>query len=287
MRFKPTDNYYVENNDTVSRYLNEIRNTPLLTANDEVELIIKAQNGDKEARDTLIIANQRFVYAVAKRFATTDKIMDLVNEANIGMITAIDLFDPTRGMRFLTYAVWYIRREIGAYITRKEHIVRRSNDMKTSYFLEKIKNKFFCENGRFPTSDEISDILFTEYDKSIKNCDAYDIVIERINGEINKEHDTFEEHPDFTSATSSENQYEEEIDNESYRDLVAKYMSVLCERDRDIIKMSFGIDCGGVEYDLDSISEKLGVSKERVRQIKNSAIKKMQAAIPAINRMYK
>ena len=268
---------YVELDRTINNYLKEINKYKVLTASEEADLVKKMREGDEKAKETLINANQRFVYAVAKRYANDDNILDLVDEGNMGLMMALETFDETKGNRFLSYAIWYIRREINYYLNNDNLLIRKTNNSKTAYKLQKIKNKFFTENNRYPDLDEIKQILEEVYGLTIKDKnDLLDITTTSITTCFDDEDArAFENSPYFTEKTYIENEYNEEMDKEHNSIVSEVLMSALTQREQTIVKMAFGIGYNK-EYTNAEIGEEIGMSSERVRQLKNEAIKKMQ-----------
>ena len=277
MNLKEKKSGYINTDHAISSYLKEINKYKVLTASEEAELIEKMNNGDEKAKALLVASNQRFVYAVAKRYSNGDNVLDLVNEGNVGLMQALTTFDPSRGNRFLSYAIWYIRREINAYLNNDNLLVRKTNNTKTVYKLSKIKSKFFAEHNRYPDVDEISEILESEYGVKIKDkADLLDITTTSINTCFDDEDSrAFENTPYFTEKTSVESDFQGDIDREYCSAVSGALMSVLTEREQTIIKMAFGIGYNK-EYTNAEIGEDLEMSSERVRQIKNAAIAKMQ-----------
>ena len=282
MNLKEKKSGFINADHSISTYLKEINRYKVLTAAEEAELIEKMNNGDEEAKALLIASHQRFVYAVAKRYGNDDNVLDLVNEGNVGLMQALETFDPTKGNRFLSYAIWYIRREINAYLNNDNLLIRKTNNTKTVYKLSKIKSKFFAEHNRYPDMEEIAEILEKEYGVKIKDkTDLLDVTTTSINTCFDDEDArAFENTPYFTERTSVENEYQDEIDNEYNSVVSGALMSILTEREQDIIKKAFGIGYGK-EFTNAEIGEDLGMSSERVRQLKNGAIKKMQKAAVA------
>ena len=235
------------------------------------------QHGDEEAKALLVAANQRFVYAVAKRYGNDDNVLDLVNEGNIGLMQALETFDSSKGNRFLSYAIWYIRREINAYLNNDNLLIRKTNNSKTVYKLAKIKQKFYAEHNRYPDVDEIAAILEEEYGIKIKDkTDLLDITTTSISTCFDDEDSrAFENTPYFSERTAVENEYQADMEKEHSSVLSGVPMSILTEREQTIVKMAFGIGYNK-EYTNAEIGEELGMSSERVRQLKNGAIKKMQ-----------
>ena len=282
MNLKEKKSGYINTDHAINTYLKEINQYKVLTAAEEADLIEKMKNGDAAAKALLIASNQRFVYAVAKRYGNEDNVLDLVNEGNIGLMQALETFDPDKGNRFLSYAIWYIRREINAYLNNDNLLIRKTNNTKTVYKLSKIKAKFFAENNRYPDVDEISAILEAEYGVKIKDkTDLLDISTTSINTCYDDEDSrAFENTPYFTEKTSVENEFQDEVENEYNSAVSGALMSVLTEREQTIVKMAFGIGYNK-EFTNAEIGEDLGMSSERVRQLKNGAIKKMQQTAKA------
>ena len=277
MNLKEKKTGFINADHSISVYLKEINKYKVLTANEEADLIKKMRNGDIDARNHLIAANQRFVYAVAKRYGNDDNVLDLVNEGNIGLMQALDTFDASKGNRFLSYAIWYIRREINAYLNNDNLLIRKTNNTKTIYKLSKIKEKFYTENNRYPDVDEIAAILEAEYGLKIKDkTDLLDISTTSINTCFDDEDArAFENTPYFTEKTAVDNDYLPVMDNDFNSAVSGALISSLTEREQTVIKMAFGIGYNK-EYTNAEIAEELGMSSERARQLKNGAIEKMK-----------
>ena len=270
------DKSYVTRTDAINQFLRQINKYKVLSATEERELFKRLKGGDESARDEIIKHNQRFVFAVAKTYASDERVLDLVNEGNIGLIQAIDTYDYTKDNRFLSYAVWYIRRSINAYVVNDELFIHKTNNTKTIYHINKLKSAFFNENGRYPTEEELIGLL---NEKGIKINDATDLYDLRINS-INTNYDdedgnAFENSAFFTSRTSIKNEYEDDMDKEYNSAMSGALLSILNERERSIIEYAYGIGhCKS--YTNNEIGNELGMSAERVRQLKNAALKKMR-----------
>lgn len=270
-------------NANVLSYLNDIRKFDVLEPDEEVATFEIIKNGTEEesiaAKQKIMMSNQRFVYSVAKEYAKGNDIMDIINEGNRGMNDAIDRFDITRGMRFITYAVWYIRRAIVAHITNDGTAVRSSNKQKLMGILPRIKEKFFQENEREATPEEIIEILDKEYNIKIKeNEDVYDLSMSSISDTMVGETDTpSPSQVEFDVHTASRNGYEEQEEAEYNEYIVSKLLSVCTEKEQTIIKMLYGIGYDG-PISPEDVAEKFNMTKTRVMQIKKNLIKKMQKA---------
>ena len=278
MNLKEKKTTYISADQSINTYLKEINKYKVLSPAEESTLIEKMHwDGDESAREKLIVSNQRFVYAIAKRYGNEDNVLDLVEEGNKGLMTALDSFDPEKGNRFLSYAVWYITRDILAYLNGENLSIRKTNNTKTVYKVGKIKSKFYTEHNRYPDIDEIAEILDKEYGVKIKNSkDLLDISMTSINTCFDDEDSrAFENTPYFTERTAVDNDYVPEMDREFNTEISKTLISSLTEREQQIVKMAFGIGFNK-EYTNAEIGEEIGMSSERVRQLKNGAIEKMK-----------
>lgn len=269
--------------DDVMSYLNSIRRFEVLTQEQEISEFEKIKNGTEEekvaARQRIMECNQRFIYAVAKQYAKGNDIMDLISVGNLGMEEAIDRFDTTKGMKFITYAVWYIRRAIVSYITNDGMMVRSTNKQKLMGILPKVKEKLLQENGREATPEEIIERLQKDYNIKIKESeDVYDMCISSISDTMVGENDSpSPAQLEFESFTSTRNEYEDEIESESNSYLIERLLMVCTPKERGIIKMLYGIGYDNPVAPED-VAEAYGMTKTRVLQMKKSIIKKMQKA---------
>lgn len=274
----PTSDYF-ERTETLVRYYEDIRKFDVLTNEEEVELFELIKNGSKieqkVAKERIINCNQRFVVAVAKRYATDDNILDLINEGNIGLIEAIDDFDVTKGYKFITWAVWYIRRAINQYCIGYGNLVKKNNLSKTYHVVSQATNKFIQKEYRQPTLEELKYILKKDYNVDIKNIDdIIDTRITSIDEGFNSDDDNASNIGDmnlYNNFSSSFNGYEKISNDDFNNKLIANMLKKLPEREMIIIKMSFGIGYDR-EYEVQEIAEKLNITSERVRQIKHSVI---------------
>ena len=269
--------------DTVMSYLNSIRKFEVLTPDEEVAVFEKIKNGTPDeseaARKRIMESNQRFIYSVAKQYAKGNDIMDLISECNIGMEEAIDRFDTTKGMRFISYAIWYIRRAVVSYITNDGEMVRSTNKQKLMGVLPRVKERFYQENQRDATPEELIEILEKECKIKIKeNEDVYDLSISSISDTMIGENDSpSPSQIEFETFTASRNEYEDQIESDSKSYMVEQLLSVCTEKGRTIMKMLYGI---GYDTPLsaDEVAEHFGMTKTRVLQIRKNLIKKMQKA---------
>lgn len=304
---------YVERTSLINNYLVDINKYPVLNATEEKDLFVKREvaleNAEvyktlaeetssreervealKEAkkyqdeadkiREYIINCNQRFVYAVAKRYATNELLSDLINVGNLGMLTAFDLYDWRKDVRLCSFAVWYIRRSINGYLVKENLTVRTSNNIRILPKVKKIENEFFLKNGRKPADIEIIDILLDEYDIEVESAsDLYGARVESIDSTVGDGEDasTMEESSEFAVATASTNEYEKDIENDDLSEHMKAALSVLDARETKIVKMSAGVGYNK-EYTNKEIAEELGLTAERVRQIRLAALAKMKQA---------
>lgn len=279
---------HAEKTRIIDDFLKEIRNYPVPTQEEENELIRKYHSThDISIRNYLVCCHQRFVYSAAKRYTVDPElVMELVGEGNLGLIEAIEKFNPDNNNKLLTYAQCYIRRNMNYYLNRTK-IVRRDSDSKIGTRLETERNLFFSNNGRMPTNDELRDIMkekyeinyISDYDLEIPTFLSTDFVAPNCycdEGEVS----TFLDSPEFTSHTSCENGYVGAIENDDIKATILAALECLSEREKDIVKMLFGIDYPE-DIDPDVIAEKYGITRTRVFQIRAEALKTMKYAVSA------
>lgn len=272
---------FFERTECLKSYYEDIRRYPLLTKEEEYNLFEKYYNGSnfekEKAREKIINHNLRFVVSVAKKYANNENILDVIEEGTMGLIEALESFDYTKGYKFISYAVHYIRRAINQYRVEYDDLVKKTNYNKTFHLMTKTKNEFIQQNHRQPTLEELKDLLNEKYDASIKNeCDVMDIQTVSIDVNFDSDDDMHgDEYSEYNKFTANDNDCELFINNQYIKELVSSMVSELPNREQIIIKMSFGID-NNKEYDIQEIGELLGISGERVRQLKFEAIDKMK-----------
>ena len=301
---------FVQRTEAVKAFLADINKTKVMTAQEEKDLFAKYEDSvervksvtnsslpaeqkqsiisreekiQTDIRNEIILRNQRFNFAVAKRYDTKEILMDLVNVGTIGMYEAFEKYDYKEGVRFCSFAVWYIRRAINAYLVKENLTVRSVNNTKVVPKVKKIENDFYLKNGRKPSGVEVMDILLEKYGIEVAaESDIYGVKVESIDASLGEDEDnTFEKCSDFNSATASKNAFEEEIENESLSADTKRALSVLNEREKTIVCMSAGYGYTK-EYKDKEIAEVLGLTSERVRQLRHSAIKKFAAAYKTV-----
>lgn len=303
---------FIKRTDTLDAYLSEINKIPLMTTIEEKDAFARLDtsknslNKAKSDYENHLISNneynnirkkeiniqdkikmeiaernQRFVFAVAKRYNNGDILSDLVSVGTIGLYEALDSYNWESGTKFTSFAIWYIRRSILAYLNKENYMVRQPGGFLIHTKVKKIENEFFLNNGRKPTSIEIMDILQRDYNTKLTNdTDLYSAQMEYIDSTVSDDDSdyTFENSPEFAVTTASTNSFEKKIDEEKLSLTIRNAISVLNDRDKKIVLMSYGL-LDGKEYTNEEIGDMFGICKERVRQIKNSAIKKMSMAM--------
>ena len=261
---------------SLEKYLQEIGKVDLLTPEEEVDLAQRIKTGDQLALEQLTKANLRFVVSVAKQYQNQGlSLSDLINEGNLGLIKAAQRFDETRGFKFISYAVWWIRQSILQALAEQSRIVRLPLNKVGS--LNKINRAFSeleQEFEREPSSDELAELLEipTEEVETTLGVAARHVSMDApfVDGEDNSLLDVLENSK--TDKTDKALEY-----NMSLRTEIERSLSTLTERQCDVIKLYFGI---GVEHplSLEDIGERFGLTRERVRQIKDKAINKLRSA---------
>ena len=260
---------------SLEKYLQEIGKVDLLTPEEEVDLAKRIKQGDQAALEKLTKANLRFVVSVAKQYQNQGlSLSDLINEGNLGLIKAAQRFDETRGFKFISYAVWWIRQSILQALAEQSRIVRLPLNKVGS--LNKI-NKAFSEleqqYEREPSAEELADLLeiTTDEVETTLGVAARHVSMDApfVEGEDNSLLDVLE-----NTAMPGTDQHLEYAD--SLRREIERSLGTLTDRQADVIKLYFGL---GIEHpmSLEDIGEKFGLTRERVRQIKDKAINKLRA----------
>ena len=257
---------------SLDKYLQEIGREELITVEDEVELAQRIRKGDQSALEKLTRANLRFVVSVAKQYQNQGlSLPDLINEGNLGLIKAAEKFDETRGFKFISYAVWWIRQSILQALAEQSRIVRLPlNQVGSLNKINKALSKFEQENERMPSPDELADILDIPREKIADTL--------RVSGRHVSVDAPFVAGEDNSLLDVLVNNDSPNADrglvNESLNKEIERALSTLTERERDIVKYFFGI--GTQEMTLEEIGEYFGLTRERVRQIKEKAIRRLR-----------
>ena len=258
--------------ESLEKYLQEIGREDLLSTDEEVELAQRIRKGDRKALDKLTKANLRFVVSVAKQYQNQGlSLPDLINEGNLGLIKAAEKFDETRGFKFISYVVWWIRQSILQAIAEQSRIVRLPlNQVGSVNKINRMLNKFEQENERRPSVDEISEQTDLPEDKvgeaMLANTRHVSVDAPFIDGEDNSLLDVL--------VNDDAPMADRQLVAESLRSEISNVLQTLNERERCVIKAFYGL--GEPEMTLEEIGNKYGLTRERVRQIKEKAIRRLR-----------
>ncbi len=258
---------------SLDKYLQEIGREELVTPEEEVELAQRIRKGDPVALEKLTRANLRFVVSVAKQYQNQGlSLPDLINEGNLGLIKAAEKFDETRGFKFISYAVWWIRQSILQALAEQSRIVRLPlNQVGSLNKINKALSKFEQEHERQPSNEELSEMIDVPKDKisDTLRVSGRHVSVDApfVEGEDNSLLDVL---PNDDSPMADKG-----LVNESLNTEIERALSTLTDREREIVKSFFGIGCQ--EMTLEEIGERFGLTRERVRQIKEKAIRRLKS----------
>ena len=259
---------------SLDKYLQEIGREALLPVEEEVELSQKIRKGDRRALDKLVRANLRFVVSVAKQYQNQGlSLPDLINEGHVGLIKAAEKFDETRGFKFISYAVWWIRQTILQALAEQSRIVRLPlNQVSAVNKITKAMTKFEQEYERKPSADELAELVNELPEKISDSLRAsgrhVSVDAPFIEGEENSLLDVM--------VNTDSPMADKGLVSESLSTEIDRALGVLNEREKQIIERSFGIN-NQPEMTLEEIGETFGLTRERVRQIREKAIRKLRA----------
>ncbi len=266
------------NSEALDRYLTEIAREPMLNPEEEAELAAKIHKGGKEgeqARDRLVSANLRFVVSVAKQYQNQGIFLtDLINEGNMGLVKAAEKFDETRGFKFISYAVWWIRQSIIEALAVKSRIVRVPlNQVGIAGKVNRASDQFIQKNGRIPSTHELAQLTGIDENtiESARDANSHTTSIDAPLGNDEGDNSMAEMLTSDDSSSNSDSQLDRESMNQFINDLLKE---VLNEREQSIIRESFGI--GVMEKSLEEIADEMGMTRERIRQVKEKAIRKIK-----------
>lgn len=257
---------------SLDKYLQEIGHEELLSVEEEVELAQKIKKGDRRALERLTRANLRFVVSVAKQYQNQGlSLPDLINEGNVGLIKAAEKFDETRGFKFISYAVWWIRQSILQAIAEQSRIVRLPlNQVGSVNKINRELNKFEQEHERRPSVDEIADRIDLPEEKIEEAMKANNRHVSMdapfVEGEDNSLLDVLADN-DMPMADKA-------LVQESLRKEIDRAIDLLNDREQKVVRAFFGI--GTPEMTLEEIGDKYNLTRERVRQIKEKAIRRLR-----------
>jgi len=267
----------ITNRDTASleKYLHEISREGLITAEEEVELAKKIKAGDESALDKMVRSNLRFVVSVSKQYQNQGlSLPDLINEGNLGLIKAAQRFDETRGFKFISYAVWWIRQSILQALAEQARIVRLPlNKIGSINKVNKVFSKLEQKFEREPTHEEIADnlgVLSDDVKDSIRNTGKHISMDAPL---LSSEDDAGNMYEVLTSEDSPKP--DGSLLSESLRKEIERALSTLSSREADVLRLYFGLH-GGPAMTLEEIGERFALTRERVRQIKEKAIRRLK-----------
>jgi len=272
-QLKITQQITQRNDQTTVRYFQDINKYSLITAEEEVSLSIRIRNGDTVALEKLVVANLRFVVSVAKQYQNQGLTLpDLINEGNLGLIKAAQRFDETRGFKFISYAVWWIRQSILQALAEQSRLVRLPlNQVGSLNKIKKATSRLEQEFERPPSVEEIAkklDIPEHKLDKALRITTRY----VSMDAPIAEDEDT-----KFLDVFVSEDSphTDNNLMRESLNKEIQRSLSTLTEKERDVINLYYGI---GMNHGLtlDEIGAKFNLTRERVRQIKEKAIRRLK-----------
>jgi RNA polymerase primary sigma factor len=265
----------VKEEPSLDKYLREIGKIKLIAPDEEALLVRKIQKGDQKAHEMLVISNLRFVVSVAKLYQNQGlTLSDLINEGNLGLIKAVELFDETRGFRFISYAVWWIRQSILQALAEQSRIVRLpSNKISTINKINKAFIKLEQDFQREPTAKEISEMLDIQYifvEEALNSTNHHVSMDAKITDEEYPENDLYDlmttnEIPDPDSS----------LIETSLKREIERTLNSLKAREAEILRYTFGLNGTQIQT-LEEIGRKLDITHERVRQIKERALKKLK-----------
>ena len=260
---------------SLEKYLQEIGKVELISPEEEVQLAVQIRKGEQKAIDRLVKANLRFVVSVAKQYQNQGlSLADLINEGNLGLIKAALRFDETRGFKFISYAVWWIRQSILQSLAEQSRIVRLPlNKVGLTNRISKAFQQLEQEFEREPTSEELADLLDIEIEEVVASLNISTRHISMDSPLVEGEENTLVDIMENSNAERTDVMLEH---HESLRKEVERSLLILTDRQKDILCYFFGI---GVDHplSLEDIGERFNLTRERVRQIKDKAITKLKS----------
>ena len=235
----------------------------------------------QEIKDFIVTCNLRLCVAAAKNWASTDTLMDYVDEANIGLMEAVDKFDTSYGVKFASYGMWFIKRAIENYHHGVVPMVRRTNNAKTWSIISKVVSEFTQKNERMPSQDELLELVNQKLKNGIKDkadlTDMYFTMVDEYSYD-NDEKMFNSDAADYNRASATLNDYEATAEEDFNKTLVRSLLECLPPREKKLIQMRFGlIEVNGIkrEFELSEVAEELGITSERVRQLEASILKRL------------
>src|SRR5450432_1960577 len=267
-----------DNNDTAMKvYLHEIGQTPLLRPQQEIDLAAKIKNGDQSARALMISSNLRLVVTIAQDYANLGlPVLDVISEGNIGLMTAVDRFDPTKGAKLSTYAAWWIRQSIKRALSNQGKTIRLPVQFGEKISkMRRVALQMSEELGREPTDDELGDEIGLATEK-VSQLKTASIRPASLDAPIDD--DGLTELGESVADEGASTPFELLRDKDLHHE-VGGLLEALDSREKEILSQRFGFGEGGEQKTLEQISRKLHLSRERIRQLQNSALAKLRRAL--------
>ena len=265
-------------NDALKLYLKDIKNIPLLTAENELKVAKRVKRGDAQARRLMIRSNLRLVINIAKQYSRFGvPLLDLIEEGNLGLMKAVSKFDPKRGFRFSTYAAWWIKQHVTRALADQGKTVRIPVYMvETLSRFRKVNERLMHRLRRKPKVAELARAMKMPVDK-IKELSEYDQGTMSLDQTVGEEGETsmMDLMEDF-KATSSQ----DHVDNMLRSERVKRLLEKMSQREKEILELRFGLKDGEI-HTLNEAAQKFGITRERVRQIEALALKKLRSIIKA------
>ena len=257
---------------SLDKYLQEIGHEEMISVEEEVALAQRVREGEQEAMEKLTKANLRFVVSVAKQYQNQGlSLPDLINEGNLGLIKAAQKFDETRGFKFISYAVWWIRQSILQAIAEQSRLVRMPlNQVGSANKINKMLNRFEQKNERRPSLEEIAEEIDLPEEKII---DAMKVSTRHVSMDAPISDDADNSLLDILPNNNAP-ATDSELVQESLKEEIGRTLQTLGERERSVIEAFFGIN--QPELTLEEIGDRFGLTRERVRQIKEKAIRRLR-----------
>ena len=276
-QLKISKNITTRNSESLDRYLSEIAREPMLTPDEEAALAQAIHKGGPEgdrARDRLVNANLRFVVSVAKQYQHQGiSLIDLINEGNMGLVKAAEKFDETRGFKFISYAVWWIRQSIMEALAVKSRIVRMPlNQVGISGKVNRVTEQFLQEHGRMPSLHELAELIDVD-EAQIRTAVSANTHTTSIDAPFGDDDDG--SMADMLLSDDNDLKSDSSLEKESMVQFVNDLLrEVLSDREQKIVRESFGI--GVMEKSLEEIATDMGMTRARIRQLREKAIRKIR-----------
>jgi RNA polymerase primary sigma factor len=268
-----------ENDGGLNRYLREIGRIPLLTPQEEIELAEKIKEGDDKARERMINSNLRFVVAIARDYANLGlPLLDLISEGNIGLTKAVERFDPTKGAKLTTYAMWWIKQSIKRALANQSKMIRLPVHLADKIAkVRSVSLQMSDELGREPTDEELGDEIGIAGGK-VARLKSVGVRPASLDASIGEDDST--EFGETIGDAEAHTPFEV-LRDKNLRNELGGLLEELNDREKKIISQRFGLG-GGKPKTLDNVGKDLGVTRERIRQLQNVALLKLRRALSKI-----